>query len=47
MGPVVGAGSTDSIECNGGNPAQVQSRVTRYQQFTAILGVPPGNNLTC
>jgi chitinase len=36
-----------SIECNGGNPAQVQSRVAKYQQFTAILGVTPGGNLTC
>ncbi|REF94104.1 chitinase [Asanoa ferruginea] len=36
-----------SIECNGGNPAQVQSRVTRYQQFVGILGVPAGNNLSC
>jgi predicted chitinase len=36
-----------SIECNGGNPAQVQSRVTRYQQFVGILGVPAGANLHC
>ncbi|MEV4629952.1 glycoside hydrolase family 19 protein [Micromonospora sp. NPDC049523] len=36
-----------SIECNGGNPPQVQSRVTRYQQFVGILGVPAGNNLYC
>jgi predicted chitinase len=36
-----------AIECNGGNPAQVQSRANRFQQFAAILGVPPGNNLTC
>ncbi|MFC5924145.1 glycoside hydrolase family 19 protein [Micromonospora vulcania] len=36
-----------SIECNGGNPAQVQSRVTKYQQFVGILGVPAGNNLYC
>ncbi|MFI8824449.1 glycoside hydrolase family 19 protein [Streptomyces sp. NPDC053431] len=36
-----------SLECNGGNPAQVQSRVTRYQQFTQILGVPAGANLYC
>lgn len=36
-----------SIECNGGNPAQVQSRVSRYQQFVGILGVPAGSNLTC
>ncbi|MGI5175626.1 glycoside hydrolase family 19 protein [Dactylosporangium sp. CA-152071] len=37
----------NSIECNGGNPAQVQSRVNLYNQFTAILGVPAGGNLTC
>ncbi|MFI8517687.1 glycoside hydrolase family 19 protein [Streptomyces sp. NPDC085481] len=36
-----------SLECNGGNPAQVQSRVTKYQQFTQILGVPTGSNLYC
>ncbi|MFD9338296.1 glycoside hydrolase family 19 protein [Streptomyces sp. NPDC060028] len=36
-----------SLECNGGNPAQVQSRVNAYQSFTQILGVTPGNNLTC
>ncbi|MFD3439440.1 chitinase, partial [Streptomyces sp. NPDC058685] len=29
------------------NPAQVQSRVTKYQQFTQILGVAPGGNLYC
>lgn len=36
-----------SIECNGGNPAQVQSRVAKYQQFTSLLGVAPGGNLSC
>lgn len=36
-----------SIECNGGNPAQVQSRVTKYQQFVGILGVSAGANLYC
>ncbi|GAA4070262.1 chitinase [Nonomuraea soli] len=36
-----------ALECNGGNPAQVQSRVAKYQQFTQILGVTPGGNLTC
>nr|BFF27687.1 hypothetical protein GCM10025732_56520 [Glycomyces mayteni] len=36
-----------SIECNGGNPAQVQSRVTKYQSFTSILGVAAGSNLYC
>ena len=36
-----------SLECNGRNPAQVQIRVTKYQQFTQILGVPAGANLYC
>lgn len=36
-----------SLECNGGNPAQVQSRVDAYNRFTAILGVAPGGNLSC
>ena len=36
-----------SIECNGGNPAQVQSRVNSYTQFAGILGVPTGANLSC
>ncbi|WP_443047622.1 glycoside hydrolase family 19 protein [Streptomyces sp. NBC_00354] len=36
-----------SLECNGGNPAQVQSRINAYQSFTQILGVTPGNNLGC
>jgi predicted chitinase len=36
-----------SIECNGGNPAQVQSRIDKYTQITGILGVPTGGNLSC
>ncbi|MEV7723322.1 glycoside hydrolase family 19 protein [Streptomyces sp. NPDC087917] len=36
-----------SLECNGGNPGQVQSRVNSYQNFTQLLGVTPGNNLSC
>jgi predicted chitinase len=36
-----------SLECDGRNPAQVQSRVTKYQQFAQILGVSPGGNLYC
>ncbi|MFD7026971.1 glycoside hydrolase family 19 protein [Streptomyces sp. NPDC059917] len=36
-----------SLECNGGNPAQVQSRVDKYRAFTQILGVTPGDRLTC
>ncbi|ONI84493.1 chitinase [Actinosynnema sp. ALI-1.44] len=35
------------LECDGANPDQVQSRVDAYHRFTAILGVPPGVNLTC
>lgn len=36
-----------SLECNGGNPAQVQSRIDRYQAFVQILGTTPGSNLSC
>ncbi|OLF09068.1 chitinase [Actinophytocola xinjiangensis] len=36
-----------ALECDGGNPGQVQSRVTKYQQFTQLLGVSPGGNLYC
>ncbi|HEX5205974.1 glycoside hydrolase family 19 protein [Paractinoplanes rhizophilus] len=37
----------NSIECNGGNPAQVQSRITLYTRFAGILGVGTGGNLSC
>ncbi|MFS1298558.1 glycoside hydrolase family 19 protein [Streptosporangium longisporum] len=36
-----------SLECDGRNPAQVQSRINSYQRFTQILGVAPGGNLSC
>lgn len=36
-----------AIECDGGNPAQVQSRIDIYQQFASALGVDPGGNLSC
>ncbi|MFE5923516.1 chitinase [Streptomyces sp. NPDC056468] len=36
-----------AIECNGGNPAQVQSRVKTYKKFADILGVSPGKHLSC
>ncbi|MFE7775312.1 glycoside hydrolase family 19 protein [Streptomyces sp. NPDC057445] len=36
-----------SLECDGKNPAQVQSRVDNYRRFTQILGVPTGGNLYC
>jgi len=35
------------LECNGGNPAEVQSRVNYYTKFTQLLGVAPGNNTGC
>ncbi|SHF02791.1 Predicted chitinase [Streptoalloteichus hindustanus] len=36
-----------ALECNGRNPAQVESRVNAYRNFTRILGVDPGGNLYC
>ncbi|KAF4408335.1 MULTISPECIES: glycoside hydrolase family 19 protein [Streptomyces] len=36
-----------SLECDGKNPGQVQSRVDNYQRFTGILGTSPGGNLYC
>jgi predicted chitinase len=36
-----------SLECDGRNPAQVQSRVDAYQRFISILGTTPGANLYC
>jgi predicted chitinase len=36
-----------SIECNGGNTAEMQDRVNDYENFAQILGVSPGSNLTC
>ncbi|WP_436740035.1 chitinase [Streptomyces sp. BBFR102] len=36
-----------SIECDGGNPGQVQSRVDLYKRFADVLGVEPGGNLSC
>ncbi|MFF4415171.1 glycoside hydrolase family 19 protein [Streptosporangium sp. NPDC001559] len=35
------------LECNGGNPRQVQSRIDAYKRFSAILGVDPGDKLSC
>jgi predicted chitinase len=37
----------NSIECNGGNPTEMQDRVNLYNQFVGLLGVPAGGNLTC
>ncbi|MFD3513834.1 glycoside hydrolase family 19 protein [Streptomyces sp. NPDC058657] len=36
-----------ALECDGRNPAQVQSRINSYQNFSRILGVAPGSNLSC
>ncbi|WP_267888601.1 chitinase [Streptomyces sp. MMG1121] len=36
-----------SVECNGGNPAEVQDRINYYQSFTQVLGTTPGGNLGC
>ncbi len=36
-----------ALECNGGRPDQVQSRINYYTNFTRILGVPTGSNLSC
>ncbi|MEV0848232.1 chitinase [Streptomyces sp. NPDC049954] len=36
-----------SLECDGKNPAQVQSRIDNYTRFSQILGVDPGANLSC
>jgi hypothetical protein len=37
----------NDIECNGGDPSEMQDRVNDYEAFTSILGVSPGGNLTC
>ncbi|WP_402373736.1 glycoside hydrolase family 19 protein [Isoptericola rhizosphaerae] len=51
---VTGAGFGESIrsingalECDGGNPAQVQSRIASFQRFAQILGTTTGGNLGC
>ncbi|MCG5220080.1 glycoside hydrolase family 19 protein [Streptosporangium soli] len=36
-----------SLECDGRNPAQVQSRIQSYQRFVQLLGTTPGGNLSC
>lgn len=36
-----------SIECNGGAPAAVQNRVTKYQQFVQLFSTTAGGNLYC
>ncbi|GAV79313.1 Glyco_hydro_19 domain-containing protein/Chitin_bind_1 domain-containing protein [Cephalotus follicularis] len=37
----------NSIECNGGNSAAVQKRVTYYTDYCNQFGVSPGGNLYC
>jgi predicted chitinase/chitodextrinase len=36
-----------SLECDGRNPAQVQSRVAAFQRFAQILGTGTGSNISC
>ncbi|QSY49857.1 MULTISPECIES: glycoside hydrolase family 19 protein [Streptomyces] len=36
-----------AVECDGRNPAQVQSRVNSYQRFAQTVGVAPGGDLYC
>ncbi|MEV5599788.1 glycoside hydrolase family 19 protein [Streptomyces sp. NPDC052496] len=36
-----------SLECNNGNPGQVQSRIDNFKKFTQILGTSTGGNLSC
>ncbi|MGW0732184.1 chitinase [Streptomyces sp. NPDC002851] len=35
------------LECDGGNPGQVQSRIDNYKRFVEVLGTVPGDNLSC
>jgi predicted chitinase len=35
------------VECNGKSPEGVNSRVDFYQRFCQLLGVTPGDKLTC
>ncbi|KAH6809252.1 Chitinase family protein [Perilla frutescens var. frutescens] len=37
----------NSLECNGGNAAQVTSRVNYYKDYCKQLRVDPGPNLRC
>ncbi|MFJ3281207.1 glycoside hydrolase family 19 protein [Streptomyces halstedii] len=36
-----------ALECDGGNPESVASRVERYERITGIIGTAPGSGLTC
>ncbi|XP_074284511.1 acidic endochitinase SP2-like [Silene latifolia] len=35
------------VECNGGNPSEVNDRIQLYQQYCGVFGVDPGQNLSC
>ena len=35
------------LECKGKNAAERQDRINQYNKFAGILGVDPGDNLTC
>lgn len=35
------------LECDGGNPGQVQSRIELYRTYTRALEATPGDNLDC
>lgn len=36
-----------TLECDGGNPTQVQSRIDLFTSIVAILGTTTGDNLSC
>jgi predicted chitinase len=36
-----------SLECNGQNTAEMQDRINLYEEYAQILGVSPGDNLSC
>lgn len=36
-----------SLECDGGQPEKVESRVQLFEQFSSLLDTTPGDNLRC
>ena len=36
-----------AIECNGGNPNEVNDRISHYTSYYNQFGVDPGSNLSC
>jgi chitinase len=36
-----------ALECGGGNPGQMQSRVSRFQKYARLLGTDPGARIGC